>query len=189
MDERTNELLGQLQHISTVRAADIAACYSRYLDLEAVAFLNDDPASMDLLVLEGGDVLGRVSYRHAPIWEYEGNLEEWVVELHSDPSSVPEYLCHGTSRLVKRSRSLYPPVPGSEGPGMHARIGMDDRDRIHSWEAAPAIAYARNLCSSAAEHGIDAVVAVAAVIRYADHIHHEERFLRPKPLQSSGGGT
>ena len=56
MDELTDQLLGELQHVSTIQAVDVASSFGEYLDLDVVAFLNDEPDYITVLVTTDGDV-------------------------------------------------------------------------------------------------------------------------------------
>ena len=189
MDQRTDRLLGELQHVSTIEAVDVASTFAAYLDLDVVAFLNDEPDHITVLVTTEGDVLRRSDLSTEPMWEYAGTIGNWRVQPTFRPSEIPAYLSARTLPRPKAAALLLPPLNLDAAAAMAAPDGhVDFRD---CYEAVP---YAESLCAVIAEHGLDGAVVVSAELGYGpDHIlarcQREERVLRPTPVQSCGGGS
>lgn len=185
MDDRTDQLLGELQHVSTIQAVDVASTFANYLDLDVVAFLNDEPDYIKVLVTNCGDVLRRTDPYSDRTWEFAGTIGSWRVELKFRPQEIPAYL---STRILPRPKAaalLLPPL-GDDA----AMAFPDGHVDFHQWREA--IPYAENLCAVIAEHGLDAAVVVTAELGYGpDHIlaasSREERVLRPTPVQSCRG--
>lgn len=183
MDERTQHVLDELRHITTLRAADLASYCGDYLDHEALEFLNDNPASIQLLTLSGGDVLSASLHHEGSAWTYKGVIDEWTVELHCQHREIPDYPCGRASTGEDRELLLFPPLPRDR------TAGMDREGRILSGYSATAISYARNLRAIAAEHGVAATVSVSAAIFSEAGSSTEERFLNVRPVNFCEGGA
>lgn len=187
VDERTDRLLGELRHVSAITAVDVASAFAGYLNLDVVAFLNDEPANINVLVTICGDLLRRTDPSSDHMWEFAGTIGNWRVELKFRPQEIPAYLSARTLPRPKAAALLLPPL--GEDAAMAAPDGHVD---LHDWRQA--IPYAENLCAVIAEHGLDAAVLITAELGYGpDHIlaasRREERVLRPTPVQSCGGGS
>lgn len=183
MDELTDQLLGELQHVSTIQAVDVASSFGEYLDLDVVAFLNDEPDYITVLVTTRGDVLRRTDPFMDHGWEFAGTIGNWRVELKFRPYEVPAYLSRRTLPRPKAARLLLPPL-GEDAAAVTSCDGHVDFE--HCREAIP---YAESLCGVIAEHGMDAAVIVTAELGDSpEHLfaasRREERVLRPTPVQS-----
>lgn len=188
MDERTGQLLGELAHVSTVQAVDLVSTFGGYLDLDVVAFLNDEPDYITVLVTTDGDVIRRTDPFTEHRWEFAGTIGNWRVEPKFRPHEVPAYLSARTLPRPKAAQLLLPPLAEDAA----AMASCDGHVDFHcSREAIP---YAESLCEVIAEHGMDAAVVVTAELGYRPyHVlaasGREERVLRPTPVQSFGGGS
>lgn len=188
VDERTDRLFGELEHVSTIEAVDVASTFAAYLDLDVVAFLNDEPDDITVLVTTEGDVLRRGDPCSEPVWEFAGTIGNWRVEPKFRPREVPAYLSQRTLPRPKAAELLLPPLDLDADAAMAAPDG-----HVDFRECCEAISYAESLCAVIAEHGLDAAVIVSAELGYGpDHLlarcQREERLLRPTPVQSCAGG-
>lgn len=186
MDEHTGRLLGELQHVSTIEAVDVASTFAAYLDLDVVAFLNDEPDYITVLVTTEGDVLRRADPCSEPMWEFAGTIGNWRVEPKFRPGEIPAYLSPRTLPRPKAAQLLLPPLDED------AALAFPD-GHVDFYDYREAIPYAESLCAVIAEHGLDAAVVVSAELGYGpNHLlaasRREERVLRPTPVQSCGGG-
>ena len=187
VDDFTDRLLGELRHISTVRAVDLLARYSSHLDMEATAFFCEDPGDLTAVVTSEGYLLRRTASQIPPLWEPGGRITVWTVELCFEPEEAPDYLGGGRLSGQEVLAALLPAFDA------WAAAGPMPDGVIEFAEAEEAVPYAEDLRAVAAEHGMDAVVVLTAQTEESDGSvynrgYKQQRLLRSAPGNSGGGG-
>lgn len=187
VDDFTDRLLGELRHISTVRAVDLLARYSSHLDMEAMAFFCEEPGELTVVVTSEGYLLQRTASQSPPLWEQGGRITSWTVELCFEPEEAPDYLGGGRLRGPEVLAALLPVFDA------WAAAGPMPDGTIEFAEAEEAVPYAEDLRAVAAEHGMDAAVVLTAQIEGSggsvyNRRYKQQRLLRSASGHSDGGG-